>query len=287
MFHSSLPIAEAPGKLKNRDDRKLLGTEKEKTVLTPQNQDYNKLGQDCVAVGCCVDLFLFNNAYIDVATIGQVSRLSGGEVFKYTYFQGDLDGERLIADVINDVSKPIAFDAIMRVRTSTGIRPTDVYGHLYMSNTTDIELGSIDCDKGVAVEIKHDDKLTEEEGVYIQVALLYTSCSGQRRLRVLNLSLKTCSQMADLYRSCDLDTLINFFAKQSVYKLLENNPKAVKDNIVNRGAQILANYRKNCASPSSSGQLILPECMKLMPLYVNCLLKSDALSGGEFYIVFF
>ena len=30
IFHSSLPIAEAPGKLKNRDDRKLLGTEKEK-----------------------------------------------------------------------------------------------------------------------------------------------------------------------------------------------------------------------------------------------------------------
>ena len=33
VFHSSLPIAEAPGKLKNRDDRKILGTEKEKTVL--------------------------------------------------------------------------------------------------------------------------------------------------------------------------------------------------------------------------------------------------------------
>lgn len=30
IFHTSLPIAEAPGKLKNRDDRKLLGTEKEK-----------------------------------------------------------------------------------------------------------------------------------------------------------------------------------------------------------------------------------------------------------------
>jgi len=30
IFHSSLPIAEAPGKLKNRDDRKLLGTDKEK-----------------------------------------------------------------------------------------------------------------------------------------------------------------------------------------------------------------------------------------------------------------
>ena len=30
IFHTSLPIAEAPGKLKNRDDKKLLGTDKEK-----------------------------------------------------------------------------------------------------------------------------------------------------------------------------------------------------------------------------------------------------------------
>lgn len=30
IFHTSLPIGEAPGKLKNRDDRKLLGTDKEK-----------------------------------------------------------------------------------------------------------------------------------------------------------------------------------------------------------------------------------------------------------------
>lgn len=80
-------MGEAPGKLKNRDDRKLLGTDKERTVLTPQTPAYNQLGQDCVQVGCSVDLFLFNNAYIDIATIGQVSRLTGGEVFKYTYFQ--------------------------------------------------------------------------------------------------------------------------------------------------------------------------------------------------------
>ena len=53
-----------------------------------------------------------------------------------------------------------------------------------------------------------------------------------------------------------------------------------RDALVNRGAQILACYRKNCASPSSPGQLILPECMKLLPLYINCLLNCDALSGG-------
>ncbi|XP_056630676.1 protein transport protein Sec24C isoform X2 [Diorhabda sublineata] len=280
VFHSSLPTAEAPGKLKNRDDRKLLGTDKEKTVLTPQTQAYNQLGQECVSNGCCVDLFIFNNAYIDLATIGQVSRLTGGEVFKYTYFQADLDGERLINDIILDISRPIAFDAVMRVRTSAGVRPTDFYGHFYMSNTTDIELAALDCDKAIGVEIKHDDKLTPGAGTYIQAALLYTSCSGQRRLRIMNLSLKTCSEMADIYRSCDLDTLLNYMSKQATYKLLDNNPKAIKDSLINRAAQILATYRKHCASPSSAGQLILPECMKLLPVYINCLLKNDVISGG-------
>ena len=40
--------------------------------------------------------------------------------------------------------QPVGFDAIMRVRTSTGIRPVDFHGHFYMSNTTDMELAAID-----------------------------------------------------------------------------------------------------------------------------------------------
>lgn len=34
IFHSSLPTGQAPGKLINRDDRKLLGTDKEKNILS-------------------------------------------------------------------------------------------------------------------------------------------------------------------------------------------------------------------------------------------------------------
>lgn len=139
----------------------------------------------------------------------------------------------------------------------------------------------VDSTKSIAIEIKHDDKLPPEENVYLQVALLYTSISGQRRLRILNLTLKSCVQLADLFRSCDLDTMILFMAKQGLFKLLDNTPKAIKDSLIHRAAQVLACYRKNCATPSSAGQLILPECMKLLPLYVNCLLKNDSFSGGS------
>lgn len=34
IFHTSLPTYEAPGKLKNREDRKLLGTDKERVGIS-------------------------------------------------------------------------------------------------------------------------------------------------------------------------------------------------------------------------------------------------------------
>lgn len=108
-----------------------------------------------------------------------------------------------------------------------------------MNNTTDVEMAALDCDKAVTVELKHDDTLSEETGALIQVllflagrsglscrritthnshlvsqcALLYTTIGGQRRLRIHNLSLNCSSQLSELYKSCETDSLINFFAK--------------------------------------------------------------------------
>ncbi|XP_063163699.1 protein transport protein Sec24C isoform X3 [Candoia aspera] len=281
IFHTSLPIAEAPGKLKNRDDKKLMNTDKEKTLFQPQTSFYNNLAKDCVAQGCCVDLFLFPNQYLDVATLGVVPYQTGGSLYKYTYFQVETDQERFLNDLRRDVQKEVGFDAVMRVRTSTGIRATDFFGAFCMSNTTDVELAGLDCDKTITVEFKHDDKLREESGALLQCAVLYTSCAGQRRLRIHNLSLNCCTQLADLYRNCETDTLINFLAKFAYRGVLNNPVKTVRDTLINQCAQILACYRKNCASPSSAGQLILPECMKLLPVYLNCVLKSDVLQPGS------
>ncbi|XP_035123852.1 protein transport protein Sec24C isoform X2 [Callithrix jacchus] len=280
LFHTSLPIAEAPGKLKNRDDRKLINTDKEKTLFQPQTGAYQTLAKECVAQGCCIDLFLFPNQYVDVATLSVVPQLTGGSVYKYACFQVENDQERFLSDLRRDVQKVVGFDAVMRVRTSTGIRAVDFFGAFYMSNTTDVELAGLDGDKTVTVEFKHDDRLNEESGALLQCALLYTSCAGQRRLRIHNLALNCCTQLADLYRNCETDTLINYMAKFAYRGVLNSPVKAVRDTLITQCAQILACYRKNCASPSSTGQLILPECMKLLPVYLNCVLKSDVLQPG-------
>lgn len=53
-----------------------------------------------------------------------------------------------------------------------------------MSNTTDVEIAALDCDKAISVEIKYDDKLEEQEGCFFQVnVLLFTT--GAPGIRVL------------------------------------------------------------------------------------------------------
>lgn len=41
----------------------------------------------------------------------------------------------------------------------------------------------------------------------------------------------------------------------------------IRDEATNTCINILQSYRKHCASVTSSGQLILPEALKLLPLY--------------------
>uniref|UniRef100_A0A671YUB0 SEC24 homolog D, COPII coat complex component n=1 Tax=Sparus aurata TaxID=8175 RepID=A0A671YUB0_SPAAU len=277
IFHSSMPTAEAPGKLKNRDDKKLVNTDKEKTLFQPQKGVYEQLSKDCVAQGCCVDLFLFPSQYVDLATMADVPSHTGGSVYKYNNFQVQ---QHFLRDLRKDVEKSIGFDAIMRVRTSTGFRATDFFGAIHMNNTTDIEMAAVDCDKAVTVELKHDDTLSEETGALMQCALLYTTIGGQRRLRIHNLSLNCSSQLSELYKSCETDSLINFFAK-SAYRAILNQPlKNVREILVNQTAHMLACYRKNCASPSAASQLILPDAMKVFPVYMNSLMKTAPLVGS-------
>ncbi|KAM5255384.1 protein transport protein Sec24D isoform 2-T2 [Ctenodactylus gundi] len=277
IFHSSLPTAEAPGKLKNRDDKKLVNTDKEKILFQSQTNVYDSLAKDCVAHGCSVTLFLFPSQYVDVASLGLVPQLTGGTLYKYNSFQMHLDSQQFLNDLRNDIGKKIGFDAIMRVRTSTGFRATDFFGGIFMNNTTDVEMAAIDCDKAVTVEFKHDDKLNEDTGALIQCAVLYTTINGQRRLRIHNLGLNCSAQLADLYKSCETDALINFFAKSAFKAVLYQPLKVIREILVNQTAHMLACYRKNCASPSAASQLILPDSMKIFPVYMNCLLKNCVL----------
>lgn len=45
------------------------------------------LAKDCVSNGVSIDLFLFPNSYVDVATIGLMVTQTGGQIYRYSYFK--------------------------------------------------------------------------------------------------------------------------------------------------------------------------------------------------------
>ena len=71
VFMSTLPTT-GYAKLKRRDDYKLMGTEKEKNLYTPINDLYEKLGKNYLEKKISIDLFIFNNQFIDLATISPI-----------------------------------------------------------------------------------------------------------------------------------------------------------------------------------------------------------------------
>ena len=69
IFQTSLPTV-GPGTLKHREDTKLYGTDREKTLFVPQDTFYRATAEECVESGIGVNLFLFPTQYIDVASLG-------------------------------------------------------------------------------------------------------------------------------------------------------------------------------------------------------------------------
>jgi hypothetical protein len=81
----------------------------------------------------------------------------------------------------------------------------------------------------------------------------------------------------------------------------EKTVQQTKESLISRAINILTAYRRHCAQPGSSlgnyfslketifflitiflikGQLILPEALKLLPMYICGFLKCDAVDGG-------
>jgi protein transport protein SEC24 len=269
------------GPLKNREDVKILGTDKEKQLFEPQEYFWKKLGQECAVNGVNVDSYFFPTAYIDLATIGALSALSGGDCYMYSQFDANRNGVKFANDFQRTLARTFGYDALLRVRVSTGVKVADYFGNLYMKNPTDVELAGIDSLKAIGVLLQHDGKLDERQDVYIQAALLYTTQYGQRRVRVHNLSLGIASQLSTVFKSAEMDTTLNLIMRQTVQKAFLSPLKNIRDQASQRCIKILTAYRTNCAANSSSGQLILPEALKLMPLYTLCLLKSRAFRGGK------
>ncbi|EXV06699.1 SEC23/Sec24 family protein [Metarhizium robertsii] len=291
---SALPTW-GPGRLFMRDDGNHPGGELDKKLYTTEHPAWKKVAEKMAASGIGADFFLAapSGGYLDIATIGHVAATTGGETFYYPNFIAPRDGPKLSAEISHTVTRETGFQALMKVRCSNGLQVSAYHGN-FVQHTfgADLEIGVIDSDKALAVSFSHDGKLDSKLDAHFQSALLYTTASGQRRVRCSNIiaSVSETSKEAGMreqgIRACmkfvDQDAVIALLAKEAGTKLAttSSNLKDIRNWLSERTIDVLSCYRKHSAQQHPAGQLVMPERLKEFCMYMLGLTKCRAFKGG-------
>jgi protein transport protein SEC24 len=216
---------------------------------------------------------------------GHVSSTTGGETFYYPNFIGQRDSARLSLEIKHSVTRETGYQALLKVRCSNGLQVSNYHGN-FIQHTfgADLEIGVLDADKAIGVTFSYDGKLDPKLDAHFQVAVLYTTASGQRRVRCLNVIAAVSDNARECLKYVDQDAVYGILAKEAATKLAFSSSqlKDVRASLTERTIDVLSGYRKNYVGQNvPPGQLILPERLKEFSMYMLGLVKCRAFKGGS------
>ena len=169
----------------------------------------------------------------------------------------------------------------MRVRVSRGLRISAFHGHFFIRGTDLLALPNIDEDKSFAVEIAHEENALTAPTCCMQAALLYTTSSGERRIRVHTVQMPVTSGLNALYEAADVDACVNLLGRVAIDTAMSSTLVSGAEKIQNACLEALRAYRALCPQHAKQmNTLLLPETLKLLPLYTIALMKSAIFSSA-------
>ncbi|CAA3029180.1 transport Sec24-like At3g07100 [Olea europaea subsp. europaea] len=281
IFQNTLPSLGA-GRLRLRgDDIRVYGTDKEHALRLPEDPFYKQMAADFTKYQIAVNVYAFSDKYTDVASLGTLAKYTGGQVYYYPSFQSTIHGDKLRHELTRDLTRETAWEAVMRIRCGKGVRFMSYHGNFMLRSTDLIALPAVDCDKAYAAQLSLEETLLTTQSVYFQVALLYTSSSGERRIRVHTAEAPVVADLGEMYRLADIGAIVSLFSRLAIEKTLSYKLEEARNAVQLRIVKALREYRKLYAVQHRlSGRMIYPESLKFLPLYGLALCKSRPLQGG-------
>jgi protein transport protein SEC24 len=192
------------GALKPREDVKLLGTSKESTLLNAASPFYKSFAVDCSRSQVSCDMIIFGGQYSDVATLSCVPHYTGGQTYYYPGFNASRtqDALKFAHEFSELLAEQIGLEAVIRIRASRGLRMSAFHGNFFIRSSDLLALPNVPRDQDYVVEVSMEDDL-KVPTVCFQTALLHTSCTGERRIRVITQCLPVVSSISELYASAN------------------------------------------------------------------------------------
>ncbi|KAL0437431.1 UNVERIFIED_CONTAM: protein transport protein Sec24-like [Sesamum radiatum] len=281
IFQNTLPSL-GVGRLRLRgDDIRVYGTDKEPALRAPEDPFYKQMAADLTKYQIAVNIYAFSDKYTDIASLGTLAKYTGGQVYYYPSFQASIHKDKLRHELTRDLTRETAWEAVMRIRCSKGVRFTSYHGNFMLRSTDLLALPAVDCDKAYAAQLSLEETLLTMQTVYFQVALLYTSSSGERRIRVHTAAAPVVADLGEMYRLADTGAIISLFSRLAIEKSLSHKLEDARNAVQLRIVKALREYRNLYAVQHRlSGKMIYPESLKFLPLYGLALCKSIPLRGG-------
>ncbi|KAG8846854.1 COPII coat Sec23p-Sfb3p heterodimer component [Tulasnella sp. 330] len=287
LFQSSL-CSYGPGLLVPRGESELAGTAKEHTLFVPQDPSWSDLAEECAESGVGINAWVFPESFVDVATVGALTSTTGGELFFHPRYNITRDEQVLKSELARILSRATGYNCSIRVRCSDGLHVSQYLSLISQPTNETAAPGIIGADTSISGLITHNGHgsgpsgdLDDREDVYVQAAILYTSVSGQRKVRVCNMRLGRPSRMVgNVFRGADMDAGVTLLLKEAALLTPSRTLAEIRASVTQKLVDLLTAYRKYCAAAVQTDKLILPESYKLLPVLGNAMLKTKALKGG-------
>jgi len=288
MFHAQLPNT-GMGALRCRDDIRLYSNPESAVhgggLFAPQQQPFfEDIAKECLAGGVAVSVFCCPgfNSYVDVATLSLVPRRTGGDVMHIPSFDPRRDGEQLHHMIARTMVQASVYSCVFKLRCSKGLVVDTMHAtwDAEVIDQSTFHISRMSPDSTAVFTVSHAERIEDQKHIYIQAACLYTDKYGRRLIRVHTLQLPITTSLSNVFRYTEIDAVTNLLLKQAASAALAGNG-AFKDKLTKACVDMLHAYRINCASMTSTGQLILPESLKLLPLYIGSIRKMAAFRSGS------
>ncbi|KAK1322851.1 hypothetical protein QJS10_CPA02g00990 [Acorus calamus] len=277
------------------------GEDADLALLPEQTPFYRSLAATAVQAGVCVDIFAVTNEYTDLASLKFLSIDSGGSLFLYA----NTDDSTLPQDMYRMLSRPYAFNCVLRLRTSTDFKTGHSYGHFFPDPKYENVQHIICCDSFATYAYDFDFTGNEGfsrhmEGAVIQMAFQYTVVVPQggqsnagansadkskyitkRRLRIRTIRYLAAASVKEIYQGVDPEVVLSILVHKVILASLEQGVREgrmlIHDWLVVLTAQYNELFRNIHADVSFS------ECPQLQPLprLVFALMRNPLLRFHE------
>ena len=291
LFMTQLPVL-GEGKLPTRENPRALGTDQEHLLLNNASKWYTGKASDFASnshTQICVDLFCFpGQQYLELATLKELVRLTGGQVHYYAHFHASRDGEKLFRDLLRVLTRETAWEACMRVRSSKHITVGHPSGNHLQKISDLLSMPNADADGCWTVELHHADKVAVGTGVSIQTALLYTNSMGERTIRVMTNYIPITDSPTEFMQSTDLQAIMNVTAKKALDKTLLHGFEMGRRHIQTVCADMMRGYKSvggfstpGFNAPTTNSPSPLPPNLQELPRLSMALIKNACFRGGS------